>query len=394
MKKTVFALGLILAGMCQAEDSIMSQQENASLSHLKTGIRLYHELKEPAKNLLISPLSIGTAMDMALLASSGETELEMGKILLRPADRQDREQQDLSLQQEINRLQDAGVVLNSANALFVTSGTDLVQDSYRNAIQKNFQGEIFEGLDVDPVNEWVEQKTQGKIKKLLSRLHPNSVCALLNAVYFKGLWARPFDAESTFDGEFLGEQSTVEVPLMQTSQKMAYLKKDSFQAIAMPYQNEELQFVVLLPEELQGLSALEDELGSQELANVLAELQAAPSVKVDLTLPRFSLEWSSSLVDAFRAIGLKSPFSPEKAEFERLTGRKNSPGLVYIDQIQHKAVLEVNEEGSEGAAATAIAFAVRSMARPITFRADHPFMFMIVDSRTASVLFLGRVAQL
>ncbi|HLZ18001.1 MAG TPA: serpin family protein, partial [Smithellaceae bacterium] len=218
-----------------------------------------------------------------------------------------------------------------------------------------------------------------------------SVCVLLNAIYFKGTWASPFQKSHTSDAPFtVSAVKRIRVPLMHQKDRFKMMSEDNFQAVDIPYEGRNLSMVVMLPRSVDGLAGLERQLSIQNLKTWLARLDAGGAQEIDLYLPKFKLETGYDLVSPCMNMGMKDAFSLANADFSGMGWRK---GSLYISQIKHKAVVEVNEEGTEAAAATAVEMATKSVPFNPEFRADHPFFFIIRDSSSGAILFMGRMAN-
>jgi serpin B len=243
------------------------------------------------------------------------------------------------------------------------------------------------------INQWVEQKTENKIKDLIPprAISPATRLVLTNAIYFKGDWETKFDKAQTQDEDFhLSAAQNVKAPLMHSSAKFGYFKGDTFQALNIPYKSGELSMVVLLPNDVAGLPALEKSMTAANVNQWLSQLHVGP--KVIVTLPKFKMTDQLELSNALGALGMAQAFQPGTADFSGMTGRRD----FWISSAIHKAFIDVNEEGTEAAAATAIVMRSMAMAReqpPVIFRADHPFLFLIRDNRSGSILFMGRVTD-
>jgi serpin B len=245
------------------------------------------------------------------------------------------------------------------------------------------------------INGWVEDRTDGRIKELLSSQDINNFTRLVltNAVYFKGKWARQFNAHCTHDEDFtISAKRKVKVPLMQQTAAFGYVEEDTFQAMEMSYEGNELSMVVLLPKKPDGLPQLEKSLSLDIVKSILSKLTTQ---KVSAYIPRFKMEAAFSLGPTLQAMGMKGAFSEDDADF---TGIREEKGL-YVSLVIHKAFVEVNEEGTEAAAATAVVMKTsdeprdeRAPAIP-EFRADHPFLFLIRDTKSGEILFMGRVVN-
>jgi len=284
--------------------------------------------------------------------------------------------------------QKSGQKLNIANALVLTGG-DVARD-FKNILKDNYDAEIFNG-GLAAINGWVKKKTEGKIEKILEELDANSVCVLLNAIYFKGIWASPFQKNRTFEASFVvSPDKQIRVPLMRQKDKFRILSEADFQIADIPYEGRNLSMVVILPRAVDGLAALEKQLSLQSLQGWLAKLDAGDAEEINLYLPKFKLETGYDLVAPSMKMGMKDAFALSKADFSGMGWRK---GSLYISQIKHKAAVEVNEEGTEAAAATAVEMATKSFRIDKEFRADHPFFFMIRDRQSGTILFMGRMVN-
>ncbi|MRR06520.1 MAG: serpin family protein [Deltaproteobacteria bacterium] len=352
-------------------------------------VKLYRELGASDGNLFFSPYSISSALGMTYAGARGVTAKEMKSTL------------DFSLDQDalppafklLNRelaatASKTGQKLNIANALVLTGGD--VSGEFKATLKNYFDAKIFGG-GLDSINGWVKQKTEGKIEKILDKLDPNSVCVLLNAIYFKGTWASQFKKSSTHDAPFnLSADKQVTVPMMYQKNDFKLLEGKDFQAVSLPYQGKSLSMVVFLPRTVNGLAALERQFTDQSLTDWLAKLDEQPVQKVELFLPRFKLETKYDLVSPFTMMGMKEAFELSKADFRGMGWPK---GRLFISQIKHKAFVEVNEEGTEAAAATAVEMATKSIRQNPVFRADHPFFCLIRDNESGSILFMGRIVN-
>jgi serpin B len=359
-------------------------------------IELYAQLRQQAGNLFFSPASISTALAMTYAGASGSTAAEMQHALhftLPPA-----------------RLHPAiGTLLGKLNAahtsyqLRVADALWAQQDetflpAYLALTQTNYAAG-FHPVDFvkDPekvrqtINQWIEQQTGDKIKDLLK---PGVVTAatrlvLTNAIYFKGDWQSQFDKTQTKEEDFhLSTQQTVRAPLMHRQAKLNYFNGGTFQVVEIPYKSSELSMIVFLPNDPTGLPAFEQSLTPPDLQKWLGLLQ--PASKVILTLPRFNMTQQFELNDALSALGMKQAFVQGAADFSAMTGKRD----LFISTAIHKAFIEVNEEGTEAAAATSTVMRTLSMRRdpqPVVFRADHPFLFLIRDNPSGAILFMGRV---
>jgi len=361
---------------------------------------LYAQLRTQGGNLFFSPESISTALAMAYAGARGDTASQMAKTLhfTLPPDRLHPAMG--ALLADLNATHQ-GYRLSVANALWAQQGYPFLP-GFLDLTQRNY-GAGFNPVDFkgDPeaarltINQWIERKTEDKIKDLLQRgaLTPRSTLVLTNAIYFKGDWTTPFDKVLTKDEDFhLTSSQNVKAPLMHRTAGFSYLDGGTFQALEIPYKTRELSMIVLLPNDIGGLPALEQSLTAPAARQWLSQLRPVP--KVILTLPRFKMTQQFALQGALSAMGMPLAFQQRAADFSAIAGNRE----LFISAAIHKAFIDVNEEGTEAAAATAVIM-VGAMAmtgprpQPPVFRADHPFLFLIRDNRSGAILFLGRVTN-
>ena len=241
------------------------------------------------------------------------------------------------------------------------------------------------------INIWIEQKTNNKIQKLIKpdMITPLTRLVLTNAIYFKGEWASQFEEELTQENPFyITPKTTADVPMMNQENRFKYFESDELQVLEVPYKGDDLSMVILLPIKKDGLTELEDSVNTdrlQEWMNALAWRQ------VTVFFPKFTMTCEFKLGSALADMGMPIAFT-EEADFSGMTGEKD----LFISKVVHKAFVDVSEEGTEAAAATGVIMELASVvepALPAVFRADHPFIFMIRDNHSGSILFIGRVVD-
>ncbi len=362
-------------------------------------VALYGQLRNQRGNLFFSPESISTALAMTYAGARGDTASELAKTLhfTLPPDRLHPAMG--ALLSDLNAAHN-GYQLRLANALWAQQGYTFLDD-FLKLTKSDYSAGLnqvdFKGATETArltINQWVEQKTENKIKDLLQPgvLDRTTRLVLTNAIYFKGDWQTPFEKDLTEVEEFhLSPAQTVKTPLMHIRDSFYYLNGGKFQALEIPYKNNELSMIVFLPNDVSGLPAFEDSLTASTMRQWLGQLR--PASDVILTLPKFKMTRQFSLQDTLGAMGMPSAFDRIAADFSGMTGKRD----LFISAIIHKAFVDVNEEGTEAAAATAAVMEM-AMARrgpppppPIVFRADHPFVFLIRDNHSGGILFMGRV---
>jgi len=362
---------------------------------------LYARLKGAEGNLFLSPYSISTALTMTYAGARGETADQMAKVLCLPASGEDVHGAYGALQNDLNAAGAKGAFdLVVANRLWGQKGYGFLPD-YLALVEKKY-GAGLEQVDFagateaarQTINVWIEKQTRDKIKDLLKPgvLDAMTRLVLTNAIYFKGKWAEEFDKKLTRDEDFfLTPEKKVAAPLMHQKAKFGYFEGDGLQALELPYQGDRLTMVVLLPKRnvppgaKDGLAALETALSAEKLAEWIGQLRRR---EVQVALPRFKTTAEFSLAETLVAMGMADAFNPNAADFSGMTGTKD----LFISAVVHKAFVDVNEEGTEAAAATGVVVGVTSMPEPPpVFRADHPFLFLIRDTKTGAILFLGRI---
>ena len=381
---------------------------------------LYAKLREQEGNLFFSPFSISTALGMTYAGARGETGAQMAKVLRLPTDEkrvdvpvsqgqqwimrkvrtpwpQDRLHPAFkALVEDLNARQEKGAYqLSVANALWGQKGytwldefLKVTRDNYGAGLREvDFVGDT-EGAR-KTINDWAEKQTKDKIKELVPPgvLDDLTRLVLTNAIYFKGNWASQFKETATQDAPFtLVNGEKVEVPMMRQTGESGYMETEGFQALELPYVENELSMVVFLPKKMDGLAELEKSFTAYNLARWLPELRKR---EAQVELPRFKMTSEFRLDDVLKSLGMTYAFTGN-ADFSGMDGKKD----LSIGAVLHKAFVDVNEEGTEAAAATAVVVRMTAApAQPIVFCADHPFLFLIRDNRTGSILFMGRLTN-
>jgi serpin B len=363
-------------------------------------VDLYGHLRSQPGNLFFSPESISTAFAMAYAGARGQTAAEMQQVLhftLPPDQLHSTMGALLAAMNAPHKgyaLRVADALWAQQNAAFLPGYLKLVQSDYAAGFHRVDFKASPENVR-NTINQWVEQQTNNKIQNLIAPgvLTPATRLVLTNAIYFKGDWLNTFENASTQNEEFHTSASQfVMAPLMHRTGSYRYYDGGTFQVLDLPYAGGELSMDVLLPKDNDGLPALEQSFTASSINDSLQKLE--PEDKVILTFPRFTMTQQFELSNALSRMGMPHAFG-SAADFSGMTGKPN----FTISAAIHKAYIDVNEQGTEAAAATSIimrATAARvpfPTPPPIVFRADHPFLFMIRDTKSSAILFLGRVTD-
>jgi serpin B len=385
---------LLIAGFALPAAAGEAQNKALTSAYNALGQDLTRAFAAAPGNIVLSPYSIGTAMAMALSGARADTATEMTGVLKHTLKRHDIEVANGDVLAILNGYDKSKATLKVANALMLTKvGGVVVAPSYVRLLKDKYGAEIFRNVGLDDVNAWVSNRTEGKIIKIFDRLDPNAALVLVNAVYFKGNWNATFPKSATADRDFnLSSSNKVKVPTMHQRGEFAVTAGPDYRAIRLPYGVEPLSMVIVLPNAIDGAAALAQRLGAAEVANLLTGLSTKSLI--DLAMPRFKAESKASLVEAFKQMGMKRPFDSDQADFSGISGRPKHEVSLNVDQIEHRAVIEVGEEGTEAAAATGVSVKARSRPSEVElFSIDRPFLFYITDDTTGAILFQGRIVD-
>lgn len=363
---------------------------------------LYARLRESKQdaNVFYSPYSISTALAMTYAGARGETAEQMARVMHLPntPDQVHTTFGDLH-RQLLGGGKPRGFQLHTANALWLQQGQVLRPD-YMRTVLIDYQGDIREGdfkktpeAVRETINRWVEDLTRKMIVDFLppGRLKGVEPPLWVNAIYFKSAWHTPFNPKRTEKGPFFSSaEHKVDAQMMYQKHSYRYLNEGTAELLEMPYKGDELSMLLLLPAKRHGLAAVEKDLSAAKLAGWRSALQRLKPREVEVTLPRFKLTGEAELGALLRGMGMELAFSPD-ADF---SGIHPEPKMFMLATVLHKAVVEVNEEGTEAAAATGV-MAKRSLPKDELphFKADQPFCFFIVDQRSGIVLFAGRCVK-
>ncbi len=367
-------------------------------------VDLYRRVAASEGNLFFSPHSIHVALSVTLAGARGSTAEEMARVL-RLEVGSAHDQAFAALAEAIAEASRRGdrelFQLSIANALWGQEGFRFDQGYIRlveGAYRAKFGTVDFRNATEAAraaINRWTAEHTADRIPELIPEGVLDGLVRLVltNAVYFRSPWDRPFDPKATAEGTFrLAGGRRVEVPMMRQTMNLAYMSGDGFQAVEIPYAGGSLAMAIFLPDDPDGLPSVERRL--ERLPEWLESLDPRkPDAMrlVEVSIPRFRIEAELPLAKSLRAMGMELAFDRAKADFSGMTG---APDL-HISKALHKAFVDVNEQGTEAAAATAVVMSLRAPAKPARaiFRADRPFLFLVRERSTGAILFIGRVAN-
>jgi serpin B len=360
---------------------------------------IYGQLKAQEGNLFFSPYSISTCLAMTYAGARGSTESQMAQTLHFDSDQGKFHAAFAGLEKQLNAVQQKKEVqLNIANGLwaqkeypFLPAFLNIATNDYDARLE---QVDFHTGSEATrkEINDWVSDRTKERIKDLIPKggLNSQTRLVLVNAIYFKGKWLHEFKKARTKEQPFHvnRDAKVLQAMLMNQSAHFGYAETETLQLLEMPYRGGDISMVVLLPKEKGGLTALEHSLNQKQLNDWLGQMR---NQEVNVFLPKFKMTQEFGLARTLQDMGMTDAFSTG-ADFSGMDGTRN----LFITAVVHKAFVEVDEEGTEAAAATGVMVGALAVRRPEpipTFRADHPFLFLLRDTRSGSILFTGRLTD-
>ncbi|XP_068956309.1 leukocyte elastase inhibitor-like [Petaurus breviceps papuanus] len=376
--------------------------DQLSVANTRFAVGLYKTLVDthPKENIFISPVSVSTALAMVLMGARGDTAAQLSKIF--HFDEVDEVHSRFqSLNTSINK-HGASYILKLANRLFGEKTYSFLSE-FLSSTQKLYGAEL---ATVDfqhaseaarkEINQWVKEQTEGKIPELLASDSVDSLTklVLVNAIYFKGNWEKKFDEALTTDAPFrLNKREKKSVKMMYQKKKLpyGYIEALKCRVLELPYEDNELSMIILLPDDIEddstGLTEIEKQLTMENLTEWTSH-KNMDTIDVRVHLPKFKMENTYDLNSDLARMGLCDLFNRGKADLSGMSGSRD----LFISKIVHQSFVEVNEEGTEAAAATA-GIATFAMLMEEEFNADHPFLFIIRHNLTGSILFFGRFSS-
>ncbi len=351
-----------------------------------------HAGKTVAQNVMVSPISVYLALAMTANGARNETKQEMLQVL---SDGASLEAVDRSAAAWLKQLKTAGkeTVLSIANSIWF-------QQDYQVAkafLQANadYYSATANGLDFNhpkaaaTINDWVAKETRDKITSIIERTSADMLMVLVNASYFKSVWEDPFEVKRTREETFHAVTGDIPTPFMRSSRWLTWTERHQAQTVMIPYKDRHFWFFATLPDAGLRLREWLETVDGRSLFALLADPQTIGASEVELSLPTFTAEYEDSLVDDLAAMGMKTPFQASLADFSGMSAAGTKD--MFISEVKHKTFIQVDEAGTEAAAATAVTMKATAVAprqvKHITF--DRPFLYGIVDSVTKLVLFVG-----
>ncbi len=354
------------------------------------GLKLFSGIlaeAEEDENVMISPMSVSLALSMTYNGAEGDTRIAMEQAMEMSG--LSRDQLNELNQQLVTALlaHDPNVILEIANSIWYRNDFVVQQDFID--LNQQYYDAVVNALDFsdantkDVINQWVADKTHDKIDQIVDQISPESFMFLINAIYFKGAWKYQFDTQDTFDGEFMFEDGgSVSVPMMRQEVDINTLNNDLFSAIELPYGEGNWSMFIFVPRYDKSVNEITESLSSDTWNKWMKEF--VPSTEVNLMIPKFSFEFEKSLKESLMAMGMEVAFSTA-ADFSGIL----EGGGIMISDVKHKTFIEVNEEGTEAAAVTSVEIELTSAGN--YFNANKPFLFVIAEKSSNTILFAGRL---
>lgn len=381
---------------CASSDHSESNEEPMNIKVSEKFATNFFKLaaKKPDSNIVVSPYSVSTALSMAYNGAGSKTKTEMQNVLdYTGLSDEAVNQQNLSLYKSLMQVNPSSE-LTVANAMFANKNFEFVK-AFMDSNQK-YYGAKLETLDfadlstVNKINNWVKDNTKSKIPNILDKVAPDAILYLVNAVYFKGVWLDEFKKDETQPVDFkLSNGSKKTVEMMNRSAKMSYFAGNNFQAVMLPYKDKRLQMCIFLPDKKSNITAFINSLTSESWSEWREQFRKEEG---HLGLPRFKVEYKTELSEVLKAAGMPCAFEDNCADFKKMIEQN-----AMISRVLHKTYLEVNEKGTEAAAATAIEMSVTSAPMnpkpPFEMICDRPFVVAIRDEKTNAILFVGAIVD-
>jgi len=404
LKCSVATAVVLLLIFCQQGFTASSEEGKASIEGLVSadnefGFKLFDEIlkNDFGKNIFISPVSVAIALQMTYNGAAGDTRQAMAEAMKVKGMSLDELNRANAALKSVLKSSDPKVQLSIANSLWAKKGLPFKQDFIRR--NRDYYKAEVSALDFNKpeaastINRWVSKNTNGKIEKIVEPpIDPLTILFLINAVYFKGKWTVEFDEEDTKKGFFYLLDGTRKThPMMRRHGNYKYYRAEKFQAISLPYGNERFSMYVFLPNEDSSLKEFYGGLNAKSWNEWMSQFRR---MEGDIALPRFKIEYEALLNEALSTLCMGIAFDGSYADFSNMVEKAVlEQGNVYISKVKHKTFIEVDEEGTEAAAATSVEMMITAVRPSFRMVVERPFFFAIVDDRTKAVLFMGSVVE-
>ncbi|XP_067134288.1 leukocyte elastase inhibitor-like [Centruroides vittatus] len=386
--KVIFLIYLVsikgnIAEMNISEESSLNPTMQFTFELYKTVVTLEEG------NVLISPLSVTVALSMTLMGGKSNTAEQMKKVLIM----EDSEETFSKYSEIILHFNKNSDTVKIANRMYLQKDYSIESD-FTSSLKKIFQSDcgivdfINDSINAkNSINSWVSSVTENKINDLLGDVEPSTCLILISAIYFKGFWAKKFSTSLTKTHPFyVTKDKIVNTDMMYQEGKFGYLEDEELQArvLQLPYEKDALSMIIILPSEIDGLQEIENKLNSDKFNSLCNEVKSNVQ-KLRVFLPKFKLENAINLKAILSKMGITDLFDPSKADLSGINNKRD----LYVDEVIHKTFIDVSEEGTEAAAATAVRIQKRSLEIIPEFKADHPFLYFVVDHKYNNILFIG-----
>lgn len=398
MKNLILFIVVLFFVSCDKEELINTDfdcRDNFKICELTHdnndfGFSLFNAVNNNSKgeNIFISPFSISAALAMTLNGARDETNVEMTETLKYSG--WNKDSLNTAFRDLLQLLPDLDkkVKINNANSIWYRTGFEVLPDFLD--VNKNFFNAEVRDKDfsnpnsVIEINKWIEDKTEGKIRDVLKTLDPQAVMLLINAIYFKAQWKNEFDKKETkIEKFYLENGNQINVSMMHSSKmKLPFYQSSKFSMIDLPYSDSVYTMSILLPNINHGVDEIINDMNIVNWENIQDKMF---NTEIEVAIPKFKVEYKTSLKSILPNLGMKLAFIPGVADFSGI----NSFGNLYIDDVIHQSFVEVDEAGTEAAAATVVIISNTSVGNE--FYANRPFVFLIRDNKTKSILFIGKM---
>ncbi len=394
MKKYVLFLIFVFAV------NILNSQNKTNIieSNNKFTFELFSMVADEQKNIFLSPFSVSAALAMTYEGARGKTRKEMSEVLHFPENAKEINESYKELISKTQKTKNPEYYLfNIANSVWAQKDFNFLH-SYFETVKSYYDAQI-EGVDfrtakdreiaVKKINDWTAKKTKNKIKNLLdnSSVDGDTKMVLVNAVYFLAQWDKKFNEKATQKDIFYTLNGKTQKEFMYVNNRMKYAETDKFKMVEIPYKGKRASMIIVLPEKSYDFSLFEKEFGYDDFKN-LYEKSEYKNIK--LAVPKFKTEYKTDLAETLYSAGMKHAFT-NRADFSGMTCKKE----LRIDKVIHQTFINIDESGTEAAAATAVIMKRITSVNPsgaIEFKADRPFLYFIKDNTTGSILFMGKLA--